>query len=152
MVRVIHGPVGPIPAGLAQTPPFTLGVSPSLAGTVIPAGTRDIPAAEWRLDPREEQAARVPDLPWPALPAAAEAIVDWVVAQAAEHAARVVLLATRIPQELAVDLGVQLGQRSSERRPGQQWPHHVYPAYHDGDRLAVPDLRLGAGSVPARRQ
>jgi hypothetical protein len=151
VVRVIHGPVGPIPVELAQTPPFTLGVSPSLAGAVIPAGTRTIPAKEWQLGPREKDATRVPDLPWPAFPAAAEAIADWVIAQAAAHAARVVLLATRIPQELAVGLGVQLGQRSWDRTPGQQWPQQVYPAYHDGDRLVVPDLRLGAQSVPARR-
>jgi hypothetical protein len=152
VVRVIHGPVGPIAVELEKTPQFTLGVSSSLAGAVIPAGIQTIPAAEWRLDPREEEVTRVPDLPWLAFPAAAEAIADWVVEQAAAHAARVVLLATRIPQELAVGLGIQLGQRSWERRHGRQWPQHVYPAYHDGDRLVVPDLQLGAQSVPSRRQ
>ncbi|MGH3193899.1 MAG: hypothetical protein ACRDOL_42910, partial [Streptosporangiaceae bacterium] len=151
VVRVIRGPVGPIPVELTQTRPFALGVSPGLAGAVIPSGTRAIPAKEWRLGPYEKDAERVPDLPWPAFPAAAETIADWVVAQAAAHAARVVLLATRIPQELAVGLGVQLGQRSWDRAPGQPWPQQVYPAYHDGDRLVVPDLRLGAQSVPARR-
>lgn len=93
----------------------------------------------------------VPDLPWPAFPAAAEAIADWVIAQATAHSARVVLLATRIPQELAVGLGVQLGQRSWERRPGQQWPKQVYPVFHTGSQLVVPDVRLGAGSVPSQR-
>jgi hypothetical protein len=151
VVRVSHGPVGPIPVELARTPPFTIRVSPSLAQRVIPAGTRTVPAAEWRLDPRETGEARAPDLPWPAFPAAAEAIADWVVEQATAHSARIVLLATRIPQELAVGLGVQLGQRSQERRPGQQWPQQVYPVFYTGDRLVVPDLRLGADSVPSHR-
>jgi hypothetical protein len=151
IVRVIHGPVGPIPVELAKTEPFAIGVSPSLAGSVIPTGTRVVPAVEWRLDSRERGAARVPDLPWPAFPAAAEAIADWVVAQAAAHSARVVLLATRIPQELAVGLGVQLGQRSWDRTGGQQWPQQVYPLFHNGTRLVVPDLRLGADSVPSHR-
>jgi hypothetical protein len=158
VVRVSHGPIGPIPLELATTPPFTIRVSPSLAEHVIPAGTRTVPVAEWRLDPREPGRDRVPDLPWQAFPAAAEAIAGWITRQAAEHAARVVLLATRIPQELAVGLGVQLGQRSSEREPRQQWPQRVYPVFYtgdklvpDADRLVVPDLRLGAGSVPSHR-
>jgi hypothetical protein len=67
------------------------------------------------------------------------------------HSARIVLLATRIPQELAVGLGVQLGQRSWERRPGQQWPQQVYPVFHAGTQLVVPDLPLGAASVPSQR-
>jgi hypothetical protein len=151
IVRVIHGPVGPIPVELAETEPFAIGVSPSLAGSVIPTGTRVVPAVEWRLDSRDTEAARVPDLPWPAFPAAAEAIANWLVAQAAEHSARVVLLATRVPQELAVGLGVQMGQRSWDRTGGQQWPQRAYPLFHTGTRLVVPDLRLGADSVPSHR-
>ena len=120
VVRVIHGPVGPIPVELAKA--------------------------------RETGTARVPDLPWPAFPAAAEAIADWVIAQGTAHSARVVLLATRIPQELAVGLGVQLGQRSWERRPGQQWPQQVYPVFHTGDQLVIPDVPLGAESVPSQRR
>jgi len=152
IVRVTHGPVGPIPVDLAATEPFTICVSPSLAGRVIRAGTQIVRAHEWRLASRAAGAERVPELPWPAFPAAAEAIADWVVAQAAAHPGRVVLLATRIPQELAVGLGVQLGQRSWDRTPGQQWPRQVYPVFHAGDGLIVPDLRLGAESVPSQRQ
>ena len=62
-----------------------------------------------------------------------------------------VLLATRIPQELAVGRGVQLGQRSWDRTPSQQWPQQVYPIFHAGDRLVVPDLQLGAETVPSQR-
>jgi len=151
IVRVIHGPIGPIPVDLAKAKPFTIGVSPSLAGSVIPTGTRIVPAVEWRLDPREAGVTRVPDLPWPGFPAAAEAIAGWVADQAAAHPARTVLLATRIPQELAVGLGVQLGQRSWDRTTSQQWPQQVYPVFYAGDRLVVPDLRLGADSVPSHR-
>jgi hypothetical protein len=151
IVRVIHGPIGSIPVELAEAGPVTVSVSSSLAEHVIPTGTRTIQVVKWRLDPRETGTDRVPELPWPAFPAAAEAIADWVIAQAIAHSARVVLLATRIPQELAVGLGVQLGQRSWERRPGQQWPQLVYPVFHTGTQLVVPDLRLGAGSVPSQR-
>ena len=151
IVRVTHGPVGPIPLDLVTTGPFTIYVSPSLAGRVIRAGTKIVRAHEWRLASRAAGVERVPELPWPAFPAAAEAIADWVVAQAAAHPGRVVLLATRIPQELAVGLGVQLGQRSWDRTSSQQWPQQVYPVFHAGDRLVVPDLQLGAGSVPSQR-
>ena len=151
VVRVIHGPIGPIPVELAETKPFTIAVSPSLAGNVIPTGPLVVRAVEWRLDPREAGLARVPDLPWAGFPAAAEAIADWVVEQAAAHSASAVLLATRIPQELAVGLGVQLGQRSWDRTAGQQWPRQVYPVFYAGDQLVVPDLRLGADSVPSHR-
>ena len=151
IVRVTHGPVGPIPLDLAKTEPFTIYVSPSLAGRVIRAGTMIVRAHEWRLASRAAGAERVPELPWPAFPAAAEAIADWVVAQAAAHPGRMVLLATRIPQELAVGLGVQLGQRSWDRTPSQQWPQQMYPLFHAGDRLVVPALQLGAASVPSQR-
>jgi hypothetical protein len=150
-VRVTYGRVGPIPVDLAKTEPFTIYVSPSLAGRVIPAGTQVVRAHEWRLASRVAGAERVPELPWPAFPAAAEAIADWVVDQAAAHLGRVVLLATRIPQELAVGLGVQLGQRSWDRTSGRQWPQKVYPLFHADDSLVVPDLQLGAESVPSQR-
>ena len=151
IVRLTQGEVGPIPLDLAKTEPFTVYVSPSLAGGVIGAGAHVVRAHEWRLGVRAAGADRVPELPWSAFPAAAEAIAGWVVAQAAAHPGRVVLLATRIPQELAVGLGVQLGQRSWDRTPGQHWPPKVYPVVHTGDRLVVPDLRLGAEAVPSQR-
>lgn len=49
-------------------------------------------------------------------------------------------------------LGAQLGQRSWDRVPGRQWPRKVYPVFHAGDSPVIPDLRLGAESVPSRRQ
>jgi hypothetical protein len=61
-------------------------------------------------------------------------------------------MATRMPQELAVGLGVQLGQRAWERVPGQRWPGKMDPVFHAGDSLVIPDLRLGAESVPSQRQ
>jgi hypothetical protein len=152
IIRVTHGPVGPIPVDLAEARPFTIHVSSSLAGRVIPAGPHTVRVVEWRLDPREARAERVPDLPWKGFPAAAEDIAGWVVEQAAEHEGPA-LLATRIPQELAVGLGVQLGQRSWDRTPGQRWPEKVYPVFHTGgDTLVIPDLQLGAESVPSRRK
>jgi len=149
VVRVTHGPVGPIGMDLADTEPFTLEVSPGLAGHAIPAGPHVVPVAELRLGPDSED--RVPELAWKAFPAAVSAVADWVARQAAEHNARTVLLAARMPQELAVGLGVQLTQRAQIR--GDGWPLHLYPVVQVGSsgRLAVPDLELGAAAVPSHR-
>jgi hypothetical protein len=58
----------------------------------------------------------------------------------------VILLAARMPQEIAVGLGIQLGQRSAT------WPQRVYPVHYTGEYLTVPGLDLGRGSVPAERR
>jgi hypothetical protein len=47
----------------------------------------------------------------------------------------------RMPQELAVGLGVQLGQRPSS------WPWRMYPQ----GQLVIPDLQLGGEAVPPQR-
>ncbi|MGH3181300.1 MAG: hypothetical protein ACRDOE_05265, partial [Streptosporangiaceae bacterium] len=70
IVRVTHGPVGPIPLDLANTGPFTICVSPGLAGRVIRAGTKIVRAHEWRLASRAAGVERVPELPWPPQPIA----------------------------------------------------------------------------------
>ena len=88
---------------------------------------------------------RPEQLPWRAFPGAAEDIADWVIAQSTAHRDHVVLIAARIPQELAVGLGIHLGQRRHE------WPQHAYPVYHAHQELVVLDLKLGADSVPAER-
>ena len=152
VVRVTHGPVGPIAMDLTGTEPFTLEVSPSLAGHAISDGVHAVPAAELRLGP-DDPGKPVPELAWKAFPSAASVIADWVVRQAAEHQARTVLMATRMPQELAVGLGIQLTQRSWGRGDGARWPMHVYPIVQVGgsDRLAVPDLQLGAAAVQSHR-
>ena len=142
LVRVIHGQIGPIGMNVADTTAVTLHVSAGPAGPVIPAGTHAATVAEWRLD---SEIQPVPQLPWDAFPAAAERIADWVVEQAGDHRADVVLLATRIPQELAVGLGIQLGQRT------HSWPRNMYPVFFAHQRLVVPELKLGAESVPTER-
>jgi len=118
-----------------------LHVPVSLADSVLPPGSRRIPAAEWRLTATDKS-----HVPWQAFPAAAEAIASWVEEQAAAHHAGVVLLAARMPQEIAVGLGIQLGQRSTT------WPHRVYPVYYAGGPLVVPDLSLGREPAPAGRE
>lgn len=156
VVRITRGPVGPVRLDLDQTPPFTLRVARSLARRLIPVGTFDVPAAEWRLNavagqPPASTPAGTPRLPWRAFPAVAESIADWVVRQAAERPGDIVLLAARVPQEVAVGLGVQLGQRAMELEPGQRWPRRVYPVFYTRSGLVVPNLRLGADSVPSQR-
>jgi hypothetical protein len=142
LVRTTHGLIGPIPMDLAKAPPVTVHAAGCLVGSLLPEGTHTVTVAEWRLDSETEP---VPELAWEAFPAAADEIANWIVAAAAAHPDRVVLLGTRIPQELTIGLGIQLGQRRHE------WPMHAYPVYYAGRRLTVPDLRLGADSVPAER-
>jgi hypothetical protein len=153
IVRVTHGPVGPITMDLAGTGPFALGISPTLAGHAIPGGTHEIPAVELRLGSDDAGQKPVPELAWKAFPSAASLIAGWIARQAAEHEAGTVLLAARMPQELAVGLGIQLTQRSWARDDGNRWPQHLYPVVQvsGSDRLAVPDLQLGAAAVPSHR-
>ena len=141
LVRFVRQDIGPIPLDLGQAMKVTLRVSADLAGSVIPPGTRDVPVAEWRLTADDGS-----EVPWQAFPAAAEAIADWVEEQAAAHPGSVILLAGRMPQEIAVGLGIQLGQRPAT------WPGRIYPVHHTGDCLTVPSLDLGRGSVPAERR
>jgi hypothetical protein len=142
LVRFVHEPIDCIKLNLPETSGVTVHVADRLPGPQIPLRRRSIPVAEWRLD---STTSPVPPLPWDAFPAAALDIAEWVVAQTREHDADVVLLATRIPQELAVGLGIQLAQRASA------WPAHLYPVYFTGGSLVIPGLALGATSVPAER-
>ena len=153
IVRVTHGPVGPITMDFSDTGPFILEISPGLAGHAISAGAHRVSAVELRLGSDDDGRGAVPELPWKAFPAAAAAIAGWIVRRAAEHKARTVLLAARMPQELAVGLGIQLTQRSWARGDGERWPRHLYPVVQvaGSDRLAVPDLALGAAAVPSHR-
>ena len=146
LIRVVVGPVGPIGLDLAAAPPVTLFAPASLIGTVLPAGSGSDPVAvavaEWRLESRGRPRER---LAWQAFPWVADNIADWVVEQAATHGSDVIVLAARLPQELAVGLGVQLGQRP------HNWPWRMYPAFFDQGQLVIPGLQLGAESVPPQR-
>ncbi len=142
LIRVVVGPIGPIGLDLAVAQPVTLRAPASIIGPVLPAGPVAAPVAEWRLESRSR--TREP-LPWPAFPRVADSIADWVIKQAAAHGCDVVVLAARMPQELAVGLGVQLGQRPS------RWPWRMYPAIFDQGQLVIPDLQLGAEAVPPQR-
>ena len=55
-----------------------------------------------------------------------------------------VLLASRMPQEIAVGLGIHAG------RLGRRWPARVYPVFYDeaSHHLVVPGLRLGSEALP----
>lgn len=139
LVRTSGENIGPLPAGLSTVPPVTLGVAAALTGSVLAPGTYSVPISEWRLDSPVDP---IPHLPWDAFPAAAAAISEWIVQQAS---GRIVLLATRMPQELGVGLGIQLGQRQSD------WPEHVYPVIWQRGQLLVPNLELGARAVPRER-
>jgi hypothetical protein len=141
LVRFVRQGIGPIPLELSQAGVISLHVSASLAGAVIPVGRRQAPVAEWRLCADDAS-----EVPWQAFPSVAESIADWVEDQAVTHQGHVILLAGRMPQEIAVGLGIQLGQRSAT------WPQRLYPVHFTGERLVVPDLDLGRGSVPPERR
>lgn len=52
----------------------------------------------------------------------------------------------RMPQEIAVRLGIHLDQRSAT------WPEQVYPARYTGECLTVPGRDLGRRPVPAEHR
>ncbi len=139
LVRTTLRSIGTIPLGLSSLKePVTIHVPDRLATSVLPAGTRQVAVAEWRLGATADP---VPPLPWKAFPAAASQIAHWITDQAAQHPQAVILLATRVPQELALGLGIQLAQR-------RQWPQQVYPVYFEPQDLIVPDLKLGRERLP----
>ena len=140
LVRLVRQDIGPIPLDLSQAEDISLHLSPSLV-SAVPAGKHDMPVAEWRLTADDGS-----QLPWSAFPRVAETIADWVEQQAAAHLDHVVLLAARVPQEIAVGLGIQLGQRSAT------WPQRVYPVHYTGECLTVAGLDLGRNSVPGERK
>lgn len=141
VVRVVHGDIGAIPMDLATAPAVKVHMPANLAA-VIPARTCAVPVAEWRLD---SAATPIPQLPWPAFPAAAQAIAKWIIDQADAHPGRTVLLAARIPQEIGMGLGILLGQLQSK------WPERLYPVVYAHSRLVVPELRLGRDAVRTER-
>jgi len=142
LIRLVIASIGPIGLDLAAQQPVTLRAPASLIGPVLPAGPAVAPVAEWRLG---SQSRTREALPWRAFPRVAEGIAEWVIKQAAASSCDVVVIAARMPQELAVGLGVQLGQRPSS------WPWRMYPAIYDQGQLVVPDLQLGGEAVPPQR-
>lgn len=148
LVRVTGGPIGPIGMDLAAAREITVHASGNLlratALPVLAADTHRVDVEEWRLT---SAATPAPPLPWAAFPAVARQIAGWIIERAGEHPDAVVLLAARMPQELAVGLGIQLALRAGN------WPQQVYPVHWAGPDvgLVVPRLRLGRDSVPAER-
>lgn len=141
LVRIVQEDIGAIPLDLAAAPEIALHVTRRLTDSVLPPGPCRMEVAEWRRDGPDGAV----EIPWADFPATAEAIADWVTSQAAEHPGEVLLLAARMPQEIAVGLGIQLGQRQSA------WPGELYPVHFTGGKLLVPDLDLGRHSVPPER-
>jgi hypothetical protein len=141
IIRTTHGHIGDISMDLTQADPVAVHVPGLLADPVLPNGPHPVPVAEWRLTSATKP---TPELPWKAFPSAAEEIADWIITQHRKHPGHLVLIAARIPQELAIGLGIQLGQR-------QNWPRQAYPVYYANRRLVVTDLLLGSESVPLER-
>ncbi len=141
LVRIVQEAIGRIPLDLAAAPPITVHAPECLTDTALRPGQHQMEVAEWRL----ASAGSAAEVPWLAFPAVAEAIAAWITRQAEHHPSHVFLLAARMPQEIAVGLGIQLGQRQST------WPGRLYPVHYAGGELFVPNLDLGRDSVRPER-
>jgi hypothetical protein len=137
VVRIVQQEIGEVPLELAVAPGITVHAPGCLTASVLRPGSRRVQVAEWRSAGGE--------IPWEEFPATAETIASWIAGQAEAHPGHVLLLAARMPQEIAVGLGIQLGQRHSA------WPDRLYPVYWTEGELFVPDLDLGRHSVPPER-
>lgn len=143
LIRISQRDIGRIKLNLARSPAITLHAPRRLTDTALRAGPHhSVPVAEWRWASPAGKA----EIPWEHFPAVVEAIANWVVSQAEDHPGHVLLLAARMPQEIAVGLGIQLGQRQAT------WPEQLYPIYFVGGELVVPALDLGRHSVPPERE
>ena len=141
LVRIVQEPVGKIPLDLDETPAITMHAPGCLTDSMLCPGSHQMDVAEWRWI----SATGAAEMPWDDFPAATEAIASWIADQAEDHPDHVLLLAARMPQEIAVGLGIQLGQRQST------WPERLYPVHFTGGKLLVPRLDLGRHSVPPER-
>ena len=141
VVRIVQEAIGKIELDLARTPQITVHAPRCLTDSVLRPGSHQVEVAEWRSAVTGGQA----EIPWKDFPATAETIATWIADQAEEHPDHVLLLACRIPQEIAVGLGIQLGQRHSA------WPDRLYSVYWTAGELFVPKLDLGRHSVQPER-
>jgi hypothetical protein len=141
LIRIVQEEIGHIPLDLAKAPAIIVHAPRCLTDSVLRPGKHLVEVGEWRL----ASADGTTEVPWKAFPAVTEAIADWITGQAKGHPGHVLLLACRMPQEIAVGLGIQLGQRQSE------WPDWLYPVHYTGGKLFVPKLDLGRGSVRPER-
>lgn len=103
------------------------------------AGTARTDVHELRCLPAGDQFA------WAEFPALAAEAVSWVQRKAKELGARTFLLATVMPNEVALGLGILGGQESRRAT----WPSHLWPVvYQPGTReLVIPHLDLGTASL-----
>ena len=141
LIRIVQKEIGQISLDLAKSPAITVHAPRCLTNSVLRPGKHKVEVAEWRL----ASADGTTEVPWKAFPSVAETIADWITGQAKSHPGHVLLLACRMPQEIAVGLGIQLGQRQSE------WPDRLYPVHYTGGELFVPKLDLGRDSVRPER-
>jgi hypothetical protein len=142
-VRLQPGPIGAIPWDLDEAGEIPIGVPPELAQRALLPGRHTVEYREWRLisQPGSTSAAEVP---WTAFPDVAGDVARWVCEQVGPDFDGAVLLASRMPQEIAVGLGIRAGQL------GRSWPARVYPVFYDeaSHHLVVPDLQLGSQALP----
>jgi hypothetical protein len=143
-VRLRPEPIGKIPWDLDEAGEIPIRVPRELAAQALPSDSYTVEYREWRLTAQPGSAAAA-EVPWTTFPAVAGDIARWVCEEVGRDFDGVVLLASRMPQEIAVGLGIRAGQL------GRNWPARVYPVFYDeaSHDLVIPDLRLGAEALPA---
>lgn len=106
---------------------------------VAPGGVTCADLYELRCVPPDTQ------FPWHQFPSLAAQAAAWIEQKTNELPGRILLLATVVPQEVGLGLGILAGQES--RRPA--WPRHLWPIVREPatGKLVVPHLDLGAAAV-----
>lgn len=135
------GPVPAAPAAPDPAEPVSLGLDDAVGlGT---GGTFPADILELRVVPPGGGS----QFPWPAYPSLVAEVSGWIRRKATVLNSRTLLLATVVPPEIALGLGVTAAQASQSG-----WPAHLWPIVYQRstDALVVPRLDLGAAAVTNR--
>lgn len=83
--------------------------------------------------------------PWAAYPALVAQVAAWIRKRAAKAVGRTVLIGTIVPPEVALGLGISVGQVSAAA-----WPTHLWPMVFEraSGEFVIPYLNLGTAVCP----
>jgi hypothetical protein len=147
LVRFSRQAWGPLPEVAAAVPATRLDLHLYDAAGVASTEPLQADLHELRCVPQESQ------FQWQAFPALAAEAAAWVERKTKELVGHTLLLATVMPQEVGLGLGILAGQET--RRAS--WPEHLWPIVYDQatHEFTVPHLDLGSAAVdpaPAARR
>ncbi len=139
LIRFSSRDWGPLPEVAASPPGGRLALHLYDAVGLAVAGASQTEVHELRCVPPGQV------FPWRDFPALAAAAAAWIERKATELAGRTLLLATLMPQEVGLGLGILAGQES--RRAG--WPVRLWPVVFEPSRRehVIPNLDLGSAAI-----